>query len=213
MVPAERPVRRAPAWTRPGCPKSRMAPDAEPVGAALKDTDLVVQSLDEPEGDLVFGAAVGGNPVPVLLNHRGKSLIGRQALPLQGRPPVLEEAPRPALAAIAPELPERFFEQVRRVEPLVGGEQGLQGPPAIQGEVLTMREERVFLALDEAPILSRETRVLALADEVEGDAEVSQDMELVEEDTRLRRMVAGRGAERFPHVHHRHPDVPAFPRP
>ncbi len=82
-----------------------------------------------------------------------------------------------------------------------------------QGEVRTMREERVLLALDEATILSRETRVLALADEVEGDAEVSQDMELVEENTRLRRMVAGRGAEGLPHIHHRHPDLPAFPRP
>ena len=76
-----------------------------------------------------------------------------------------------------------------------------------------MREERVLLALDEATILSRETRVLALADEVEGDAEVTQDMELVEEDARLRRMAAGRGAERFPHIHHRHPELPAFPRP
>src|SRR6266567_4083159 len=151
--------------------------------------------------------------VTVLLDHRGKSLVGREALPLEGRPPVLEEAPRPTLAVIAPELPERFFEQVRRVEPLVGGEQGLQGPPAIQGEVLTMREKRVLLALDETPILSRETRVLALADKVEGDAEVTQDMELVEEDARLRRMVAGRGAEGLPHIHHRHPDLPAFPRP
>jgi hypothetical protein len=51
----------------------------------------------------------------VLLDHRGKFLVGRQALPPQGRPPVLDEAPRPALAVIAPELPERFFEQVRRV--------------------------------------------------------------------------------------------------
>jgi hypothetical protein len=39
------------------------------------------------------------------------------------------------------------------------------------GEVLTMRERRVLLALDEAPSLARETRVFALADEVEGDAE------------------------------------------
>src|SRR5260370_13621207 len=120
---------------------------AEPVGAALEDTDLVVQSLDEPEGDLVFGAAVGGNPVPVLLNHRGKSLLGRQALPLQSHPPALEEAPRPALAVIAPELPERFFEQVRRVEPLVLAQQGLQGPPAVHSESLPMSQQSVLRAL------------------------------------------------------------------
>src|SRR5260370_27128841 len=111
---------------------------AEPVGAALEDRDLVVQSLDEPEGALVFGAAVGGNPVPVLLNHRGKSLVGRQALPLQSRPPVLEEAPRPALAVIAPELPERFFEQLRRFDRLVCGAQALQRPPPLQSQPLPL---------------------------------------------------------------------------
>jgi len=37
---------------------------AEPVGAALKDTDFVVQPLDEPERDLVLRAAVGGDPLP-----------------------------------------------------------------------------------------------------------------------------------------------------
>src|SRR5260370_19070228 len=79
---------------------------AEPVGAALEDTDLVVQPLDEPERDLVLRAAVGGDALPVLLNHRGKLLIGPYALPLDLRPPLLEQAPRPALPAAVPQLPK-----------------------------------------------------------------------------------------------------------
>jgi len=31
---------------------------AQPVGTALKDSDLVVQALDETEGDLVLGSAI-----------------------------------------------------------------------------------------------------------------------------------------------------------
>ena len=41
----------------------------EPVGAALEDANLVVQPLDEAEHDLVLRAAVGGDPLPVLLNQ------------------------------------------------------------------------------------------------------------------------------------------------
>src|SRR5712691_4666556 len=92
---------------------------AEPVGATLEHTDLVVQPLDEAERDLVLRAAVGRDPLPVPLNHRGELLVGPQALPLERRPPVLEEAARPALAPVVPELPERFLEQVRGVQPLL----------------------------------------------------------------------------------------------
>ena len=101
---------------------------AEPVRAALEDADLVVQPLDEAERDFVVRAAVGGDPVPVPVNHRGELLVRSQALPLQGRPPVLEEAAGPALAAVVPELAERLLEQVRGVQALVGREQGLEGP-------------------------------------------------------------------------------------
>src|SRR2546425_7369320 len=64
---------------------------AEPVRAALEDADLVVQPLDEAERDLVLRAAIGRDPVPVPINHRGEFLVRPQALPLEGRPPVLEE--------------------------------------------------------------------------------------------------------------------------
>src|SRR5712691_12664795 len=92
---------------------------AQPVRATLEDADLVVQPLDEAQSDLVLRAAVGRDPLPVPLNHRGELLVGPQALPLERRPPVLEEAARPALAPVVPELPERFLEQVRGVQPLL----------------------------------------------------------------------------------------------
>ena len=42
--------------------------------------------------------------------------MGLEALPLQARAPVLEEAPRPALALVVPELTEGLLEQVGRVQ-------------------------------------------------------------------------------------------------
>src|SRR6266852_2068931 len=114
---------------------------AEPVGATLEHADLVVQPLDEAERDLVLRAAIGRDPIPVPVNHRGELLVGLQALPLEGRPPVLEEAARPTLPAIVPELAERFLEQVGGVQPLVGGEQGLECPAAAQGQVLAVRQQ------------------------------------------------------------------------
>ena len=51
--------------------------------------------------------------------------------------------------------------------------------------------------------LPLEPRVLVLAHLVERLAEVAQDVELVEQDGRLRGVLGGRVAERLPHVHHR----------
>src|SRR3970040_1734941 len=84
---------------------------AEPVRAALEDADLVVQPLDEAKGDFVLRSAVGRDPLPVPFNHRGELLVGPQALPLERCPPVVEEAARPALPAVLPELAERLLEQ------------------------------------------------------------------------------------------------------
>src|SRR5215471_3151704 len=102
---------------------------AEAVRAALEDADLVVQALDEPEGDLVVWAAVRRDPVPVPVNHRGELLVGSQALPFEGGSPVLEEAAGPTLPSVVPELAERFLEEVRRVQPLVGREQRPERAP------------------------------------------------------------------------------------
>src|SRR3974377_77366 len=53
---------------------------AQAVGAALDDSDLVVEPLDEAERDFVFEPAVGGDAVPMTIDHRGKLLIGLEPL-------------------------------------------------------------------------------------------------------------------------------------
>src|SRR5713101_1280767 len=145
---------------------------AEAVGATLEHADLVVQPLDEAERDLVLRAAVRGDAVPVPINHRGELLVGPQALPLEGGPPVLEEAASPALPAVVPELAERLLEQVRSIQPLVGGEQRLERPPAAEGQVLAVRQQGVLLPLDEPALPPGHARVLALADLVERVAQM-----------------------------------------
>jgi hypothetical protein len=72
------------------------------IGAALHDSDLVVEPLDEAERYLVFGLAVGGDAIPVPLDHLGELLVRLQALPLEARSPVLEELfrPGPAVGAV-----------------------------------------------------------------------------------------------------------------
>ena len=99
----------------------------------MKDTDLVVEPLDEAERDLVLGVAVGGDAVPVTIDHRGELLVGFEPLPPQRRLPVLEEAPRPSLAPVVPQLPEGFLEQIGDVEPAVGLEQLVKGAAAERG--------------------------------------------------------------------------------
>ena len=89
----------------------------------MDDTDLVVESFDEAKRDLVFGMAVGGDPVPVALDHLGELLVGLEPLPLQAGTPVVEEASGPAFALVAPQLAERLLENVGRIETLVGSEQ------------------------------------------------------------------------------------------
>src|SRR5215216_6437531 len=100
---------------------------AQPVCAPLDDPDLIVEAFNEPEGDLVLGVTIRGNPVPMALNHLGKFLVGFQALPLQGSPPVLKEAAGPAFFLVVPQLAEGLLEEVGSRQPLVGAEQGLEG--------------------------------------------------------------------------------------
>src|SRR5229473_3602388 len=185
---------------------------AEPVRAALEDADLVVQPLDEAERDFVLRTAVGREPLPVPLNHGRELLVGAEALPLERRPPVFEEAARPALPAVVPELPERLLEQVRRVQPLVGGEQRREGPAAAEGQVRAVGQQGVLLPLDEPALPAGDAGVLALADLVEGGAQMAQDVELVEQDAGPRSVLRGREAEGLPHVHDHEAKVSGFAR-
>lgn len=79
---------------------------AQAIGAALDDADLVVESFDEAERDLVLGSAVGGDAIPMALDHLGELLEARQALPSQRRTPLVEELSCPRIASVVPQLPE-----------------------------------------------------------------------------------------------------------
>src|SRR3990172_502733 len=171
------------------------------VGTALEDADLVVEPLHQAETDLVLGAAVGSDAVPVAVDHRRELLVGLEPLPLEALSPALEEGAGPALGLVAPELAEGLLEQVGGVQSLVGREQLLQARSSVVGEGLAIREQRVSLPLDERPVLAGEPTVLAAADLVERVAEMAHDVELVENDSRLWSVALERGAERLPHVH------------
>src|SRR5246127_2793435 len=180
-------------------PKVFFVPQA--VGAALDHADLVVEPLDEAERDFVLKPTVGRNAVPMTIDHLGEFLIRREPLPLEACAPVLEEAPRPAFAFIAPQLAEALLEDIGRVEPFVGRQQYLQRLLAVEREILSAREQRVFLALDVAPLAILDPGILALADRIQGLPQMADDMELVEQNRRLWRMRIRRQAERLPHVH------------
>src|SRR5450756_2665113 len=106
-----------------------------------------------------------------------------------------------SLAFIAPQLAEALFENIGRVEPLVGRQQRLQRLLAFQAQVLLARQQRVFLTLDVAPLAALEPAILALANRIQGFAQMADDMELIEQNRRLRRMRIRRQSKRLPHVH------------
>ena len=60
------------------------------------------------------------------IDHVGEAHVGSEALPFEAGSPVVEEAPRPALAPVVPELAEGLLEDVGGVEAPVGGEQNLE---------------------------------------------------------------------------------------
>ena len=43
---------------------------------ALNQPDLVVEAFHESEGDLVIGVAIGGDAIPMALDHGGEILKG-----------------------------------------------------------------------------------------------------------------------------------------
>ena len=151
---------------------------------------LLLSPSTKPRETLFSGLQYAAMPSQWRSIIVGELLVGLEALPLERGAPVVEEAPRPAFALVAPELAEGLLEQVGRVQPLVGGEQHLQRLAALQREVLAAGQQGVLLALDEAPVLAGEPRVLALADLVERLPEMAHDVELVEQDRRLRRVRA-----------------------
>lgn len=71
-----------------------------------------------------------------------------------------------------------------------------------------MRKQRVFLALNELAVLASEPGIFALAYFVQGLTQVTNAMELVKQNLRLRSLgrLQGRVLKGLPHVHHRQPN-------
>jgi len=144
------------------------------------------------------------------VNHLSELLIRRKTLPLEAGAPVLKEAPCPTLALVTPQLTEGLLEQVGGMQAFIRGQQRLQRLSPLQVQVLTTREQGVLLTLDVAPLFARESGVLALAYLIQRLAQVAHDVELVEQDGRLRRLLPGRITKGLPHVHHRQANAPAL---
>ena len=117
------------------------------VGATLDHADLVVQALDEPEGDLVVGITVGGNSIPMPVEQLGELLVGLQSLLLDLSALVLEELTSPGFAGVIPHLCERLLGQVDSVHTFVGPEQQLEVLSSVAGEILGSDSSAQFCPL------------------------------------------------------------------
>src|SRR5450759_370618 len=179
---------------------------AQTVGAALDDSDLVVDALDQTQGDFVLGETVGLDAIPVTLDHCRKSLKGREALPAELVFPSLEESSGPARSAKAPELAEGFLQEIGSVESLVDLQQESKALAAAESQMLRCGQKRELLALDEAAVSLGGTPVFILSDSVQRLAQVTHHVELVVNDHGLRGMAPQAVLEGFPHVHYSHLD-------
>lgn len=186
---------------------------AKAVRRALDDTDGVVQPLDAAQRDFVLGLAIGDDALPMPLDHTRELLERCQPLPAQTARPGLEEASCPTFAFVVPEWAEGLLEQVGGVEPFGGGQQRVERLPTLQRQVVAVRQLGVAAALDEAPRVTLHPGVFAPAHRLQGLVQMAQDVELVEHDLGVRRVLAGRLAKRLPHVQHRHLNPLAAPRP
>ena len=150
---------------------------------------------------------VADDAIPVTFDHCSEFLKRFQAAPSELRFPVLKELPRPSRVIVRPELTERLFEKIGFVNAAISIEQELQGPPAIQVQVLSVGKQRITLALDEPSFFVIDTFVLAPSDLVHCLREMVQHMELIEDELGGRCMVPGGVSERLPHIHDRELDA------
>ena len=120
------------------------------IGAPLIHEDLVIQTFDEAQLDLVAGRAICRDAIPVPLDQGGEFLKRPEPLPLELVLPAGKELARPALVAIGPELAELLLEQAVSGKSLVGQQLLAERAAASQREIGAVGEQRVALALDEA---------------------------------------------------------------
>ena len=117
------------------------------------------ESLDEAERDLVLRLAVGGDSVPMTIDHLSELLVRFEALPLQARAPVVEEAPRPALAFVLQSWPKDSLSRYAVFKPLVSREQRPSAIACPPGSGSRDAKAACISALDVAAILAAEPRV------------------------------------------------------
>src|SRR3954453_2422511 len=116
------------------------------VSSSLDHADLVVDPFDEPQGNLVLFMAIRRDPIPMFLDHPGELLVRLEPLPPQGRPPSVEESPRPN-RLVVPQWTGHVLEQVSLFQPPVGLEQRLQRlTPLLRGVGATGLQS-IFLPL------------------------------------------------------------------
>jgi hypothetical protein len=68
-----------------------------------ENTDLVVETLDEAERDFVLGSAIGGEPIPVTLDHFDEVLVGLESLARELGTSIVEELARRGFARVVPQ--------------------------------------------------------------------------------------------------------------
>jgi len=121
----------------------------------------------------------------------GELLVGSTPLSLWAFVPVVRAAPRPALPIVVPELVEDLLEEVGGVERLVARQQLSEILATLLDEVLLSQGERAILPLDEGAVFAGTSSVLGLMLLVGRLAQVTHELEFVEEDRRHRRMLGG----------------------
>src|ERR1700688_1180935 len=137
------------------------------------------------------------------VDHCGELFIRLEALPAQLSFPVVEETTCPDFGFVIPKLIEGFPKNIGRVQALIGLQQKLKACSAFGRQVFLVRQQDVLLPLDELALRSRDASIFGLADFIEGFAEMAKDMELVEQNSRLRRVTPRRMTKRLPHIHDR----------
>src|SRR3546814_7761366 len=98
-------------------------------------------------------------------------------------------------------LVRSLLQQVRRFQALVGRQQLLERLPAVQGEVFAVAQQRIALALDVASVLALQALVLVTAHVIESIGQVAHDMELVEHNAGVGRVLLDRVAARRSEEH------------
>ena len=169
----------------------------------MNDSDFVVESLHESQGDFMIGTAVTDDALPMTLDQSDKLLVRFQTAPLELGLPVLKELSSPGRIAIIPELSESFFEHIGFAQSKVCLEQKRQGAPTIQIKIGFMRQKRIALSFDETFVFGGDPGIFPPPHLVERLRQMLEHMELVEDDFGVRRMAQQRVPKGLPHVHDR----------